>query len=93
MFSVKYQLFLNDMYHFSSTEILSYAMVKRYLEDLDFALSTEKQIRFNQRDDRLYLDLDWGKVTVDDYFLIDCYRLLNPDDFTRFTMTLSSKNT
>ena len=83
MFSVKYQLFLNDMYHFSSTEILSYAMVKRYLEDLDFALSTEKQIRFNQRDDRLYLDLDWASVTVDDYLVIDCYRLLNPDDFTR----------
>ena len=81
--SVKYQLFLNDMYHFSSTEILSYAMVKRYLEDLDFALSTEKQIRFNQRDDRLYLDLDWASVTVDDYLVIDCYRLLNPDDFTR----------
>ena len=71
------------MYHFSSTEILSYAMVKRYLEDLDFALSTEKQIRFNQRDDRLYLDLDWASVTVDDYLVIDCYRLLNPDDFTR----------
>ena len=44
-------------------EILSYAMTKRYLEDLDFALNTEKQIRFNQRQDRLYLDVDWGDVT------------------------------
>ena len=48
MFSVKYQLFLNDVYTFSSTEILSYAMTKRYLEDLDFALGTEKYIRFNK---------------------------------------------
>ena len=38
MFSVKYQLFLNDVYTFSSTEILSYAMTKIYLEDIDFAL-------------------------------------------------------
>ena len=58
-------------------------MVKRYLEDLDFALNTEKQIRFNQRQDRLYLDIDWASVSVDDYLVIDCYRLLNPDDFTR----------
>ena len=54
MFSVKYQMFLNDMYSFGSTEILTYAMTKRYLEDLDFMLNTEKQIRFNQRQDRLY---------------------------------------
>ena len=83
MFSVKYQLFLNDIYYWGSTEILTYAMVKRYLEDLDFALNTEKQIRFNQRQDRLYLDIDWASVSVDDYLVIDCYRLLNPDDFTR----------
>lgn len=83
MFSVKYQMFLNDMYYFGSTEILTYAMTKRYLEDLDFMLNTEKQIRFNQRQDRLYLDVDWGAVTKDDYLVLDCYRLLNPNDFTR----------
>ena len=83
MFSVKYQMFLNDMYYFSSTEILTYAMTKRYLEDMDFALNTEKQIRFNQRQDRLYLDVDWGDVTKDDYLIIDCYRLLDPNTFTR----------
>jgi|TARA_R100000482_G_scaffold75591_1_gene29260 hypothetical protein len=83
MFSVKYQLFLNDMYYFGSTEILTYAMTKRYLEDLDFALTTEKQIRFNQRQDRLYLDIDWESVVVDDYLVIDCYRLIDPNDFPR----------
>ena len=83
MFSVKYQLFLNDVYTFSSTEILSYAMTKRYLEDLDFALGTGKYIRFNKRQDRLYLDFDWGAASKDDYLIIDCYRLIDPNDFTR----------
>ena len=83
MFSVKYQLFLNDIYYWGSTEILTYAMTKRYLEDIDFALNTEKQIRFNMRQDRLYLDIDWGSVNVDDYLIIDCYRLIDPNDSTR----------
>ena len=83
MFSVKYQLFLNDVYTFSSTEILSYAMTKRYLEDIDFALGTEKYIRFNKRQDRLYLDFDCGAASKDDYLIIDCYRLIDPNDFTR----------
>ena len=58
-------------------------MVKRYLEDLDFALNTEKMIRFNMRQDRLYLDIDWGSVTADDYLIIDCYRTLDPNEYSR----------
>ena len=61
------KLFLNDIYYWGSTEILTYAMTKRYLEDIDFALNTEKAIRFNQRSDRLYLDLDgdlYRSVTI-----------------------------
>ena len=83
MFSVKYQLFLNDIYYWGSTEILTYAMTKRYLEDIDFALSTDKFIRFNQRQDRLYLDFDWGSATADDYLIIDCYRMLDPNSYSR----------
>ena len=83
MFSLKYQLFLNDLYFFNSMEMLSYAMTKTYLSDIDFLLNTEKQIRFNQRQDRLYLDVDWGNVTVDEYIILDCWRLLDPNDFTR----------
>ena len=83
MFSVKYQLFLNDIYYWGSTELLTYAMTKTYLEDINFLLTTEKQIRFNKRMDRLYLDIDWGSVSKDDYLVIDCFRQLNPDDHSR----------
>jgi len=83
MFSVKYQLFLNDVYFFGNTELLSYAMTKTYLEDLDFLLNTHKQIRFNQRMDRLYLDIDWESVTVGDWLILDCFRTLDPNDYTR----------
>ena len=83
MFSVKYQLFLNDIYFWGSTELLTYAMTKTYLEDINFLLTTQKQIRFNQRSDRLYLDIDWGSVTAGDYFVIDCFRATNPSDYAR----------
>jgi hypothetical protein len=83
MFSVKYQLFLNDIYYWGSTEILTYAMTKTYLSDIQFLLTTEKQIRFNQRMDRLYLDVDWGSLAVGDFIIIDCFRALNPNDYTR----------
>ena len=82
MFSVKYQLFLNDMYFFGSMELLSYAMTKTYLSDIDYLLNTEKQIRFNQRQNRLYLDVDFGALSKDDYLVIDCWRIVDPADFS-----------
>jgi hypothetical protein len=83
MFSIKYQLFLNDLYYFNSVELLQYAMVKTYLEDIDFLLTTDKQIRFNKRQNRLYLDIDWGAQSKDTFIVIDCYRILDPNDFTK----------
>ena len=83
MFSVKYQLFLNDIYYWGTTELLSYAMVKTYLEDLDFLLNTQKQIRFNKRQDRLYLDVDWSSLRNGQYVIIDCYSTLDPNDYSR----------
>ena len=82
MFSIKYQLFLNDLYYFNSIELLQYSMVKSYLEDIDFLLTTDKQIRFNKRQNRLYLDIDWGSQSKDQYIVIDCYRILDPNTFT-----------
>ena len=81
MFSIKYQLFLNDLYQFNSIDLLQYSMVKTYLEDIDFLLTTDKQIRFNQRQDRLYLDIDWKTESVGDWIIIDCYRALDPSTF------------
>ncbi len=84
MFSLKYQLFLNDIaFNWGTTELLSYAMTRTYLSDIDFLLNTEKQIRFNQRQDRLYIDIDWAETNVGDWLIIDCWRALNPTDYTR----------
>ena len=79
MFSIKYQLFLNDLYYFNSVNLLQYAMTKTYLEDIDHLLTTEKQIRFNMRQDKLYLDIDWGAEQVGDFIVIDCFRALDTE--------------
>ncbi len=83
MFSIKYQLFLNDIYQFNSVDLLTYAMTKSYLEDIDFLLTTEKQVRFNKRQDRLYLDIDWGAQSKDTYLVLECYRALDPESFSQ----------
>ena len=83
MFSIKYQLFLNDLYYFNSVELLQFSMVKSYLEDIDFLLTPERQVRFNKKQNRLYIDMDFNSMNTEDFIVIDCFRALDPDDFTK----------
>ena len=83
MFNINYQLMLNDVYFFSSMELMGYTLTKRYLEDLDHILHPEKQIRFNRRQSRLYLDVDYSSMQPNDWLIIRCYRVLDPNDYTK----------
>ena len=82
MFSMKYQMFLNDIFYWGTTDILSYSMGRSYLETLNFLLNTHKAIRFNQRQDRMYLDVAYDDLIVGDYLIIDCWKVLNPNEAT-----------
>jgi hypothetical protein len=83
LFNIKYQLFLNDLYYWGSLELLSYTMVQRYLEDINWILTPEKAVRFNKRGDRLYLDLNWADLVPGNYIVIDCYRTMDPTESTK----------
>ena len=83
LFDVRYQLRLNDLYDFSSTSIINYDVVLRHLDFLDHILVGEKPYRFNQHDNRLYIDMDWkNDLAVDEYLVIECYRKLDPTVYT-----------
>jgi hypothetical protein len=83
LFDVRYQLRLNDLYDFSSTSVINYDIVLRHLDFLDHILVGEKPLRFNQMDNRLYVDMDWGEdLQVGEFLVIECYRKLDPATFT-----------
>src|SRR5210317_90772 len=83
MFDVRYQLRLNDLYDFSSTSIIHYDMALRHLDFLDHILVGEKPVRFNQYNNRLYIDMDWNfDIQVGEYLIIECYRKLDPTVMT-----------
>jgi len=83
LFDVRYQLRLNDLYDFSSTSVINYDIVLRHLDFLDHILVGEKPLRFNQHDNRLHIDMDWNNdLQVGEYLVIECYRKLDPEQFT-----------
>jgi hypothetical protein len=82
MFDIRYQLRLNDLYDFSSTSIIHYQMTMQQLDMLSHVLVGEVPIRYNQHQNRLYLDMDWEQITVGEFLIIECYRKIDPETYT-----------
>ena len=85
IFNVKYQYMLSgvNLWGGAGFDLLSYSMTMSYLETMNFLLNTHKQIRFNQRSDRMYLDVDWNNLQEDEFLIIECYRGLDGEDYSR----------
>ena len=84
MFDVKYQLRLNDLFDLSSTSVIQYQMAMDNLDLLEHILVGEQPIRFNQHQNRLYIDADWENdfTAGEDYIIVECYRKLDPTTYT-----------
>jgi hypothetical protein len=83
MFDLKYQMRLNDLWDFTSTTMINYSMLYQHLDMIDHLLTGEIPIRFNQHQNRIYLDMNWeNQIPEDQYFIIECYRKLDPTTYT-----------
>ena len=83
MFDIRYQMRLNDLYDFTSTQFYHYYMIQQHLGTIDFLLEGLKPTRYIATQDRLYLDMDWTTdVVIDQYILIKAWRALDPTTWT-----------
>ena len=85
MFDIRYQIHLNDLYSLGFMGSLAeYVMSMQYLDMLDNVIdSDEKQINFDMHKNQLDIFMSWSEeVEVDDFLVVECYRILDPDTYT-----------
>lgn len=78
MFDIQYQMRLNDLYTFTSTSIIHYDIMMKHLALLQFEFNTDPGIEFTRHQGQLRINHDWNNVAVGDYYIIECYRILDP---------------
>lgn len=79
LFDLQYQLRLNDLYDLTSTSLIYYKTVMSHLALLDLELNGHPQFRFNRRQSKLFLDMNWDTdVVLGDFIVVECYRALDP---------------
>ena len=66
---------------FYGGDMISYYMAQMWRETYDFMFNPKSMIRFNKRQDRLYLDINWNRLGAGKVIIIDCYRALDPEHF------------
>jgi len=83
LFDIRYQILLNDLYSLQSTDIIYYSQVKTQLQMINDLLVGIKPMQFNKNMNRLYVSMDWKTdVSVGDFMVVECYRILDPNTFT-----------
>jgi hypothetical protein len=76
---------LNDMFSLGYMgSLLEYSMAQQYLSTLDLVIDNDnKFISFDRHRNRLRIDMAWSEeVSVNDYLVVECYRIIDPDTFT-----------
>lgn len=79
LFNLRYQIHLNEVYDWSSSRLQNYVMSMERIALLDEILTGKQMIRFSRHTDKMYIDMDWERVAVGEYIIIECYRVLDPD--------------
>jgi hypothetical protein len=83
MFDLRYQLRLHDLYDFTSVSYVSYEITMQHIRTLNLLFSGTPQFRFNRKQNKVFLDIDWARDLIPgQYVIIECYRTLNPSTIT-----------
>jgi hypothetical protein len=83
LFNLRYQIHLNDLFNFASANITPYVMAMRHIETIEEVFVGQQPIRFSRHTNKLNVDMDWtgGDVKVNDFVILDCYRVIDPEEF------------
>lgn len=81
LFSIRYQIALNDLYSLTSVSLVPYYMAREHIELFSELLVGLQPIRFNRHTNKLYVDMDWDTLNVGIFLLIEAYEIVDPQEY------------
>jgi hypothetical protein len=83
LFNIRYQIALNDLYTLTSVSMVPYYMALQHVQFLEQFLVGKQPIRYNRIINRCYIDMDWNIINEGDYLILECYQVVDPNDYSR----------
>lgn len=82
LFNIRYQIALNDLYTLTSVSMVPYYMTMQHLALISELLVGQQPIRYSRHKNKLYVDMDWDKIKVGEFLLIEAYEIVDPTVYT-----------
>ena len=82
MFNIRYQIALNDLYQLTTVSLLPYYMAMQHLGTITELLVGQQPIRYNRHTNKMHIDMDWTKIDVGQFLLVEAYEVIDPDTYT-----------
>jgi hypothetical protein len=74
MFSMKYQMYLNDFYALYKAESLQYfVQMQQYLSEVDALLNGIQPIQYQRHGNKLFIDTSFSELQVGQYIMAEAY--------------------
>jgi hypothetical protein len=78
MFSMKYQMYLNDFYALYKAESLQYyVQMQQYLQEVDALLNGIQPIQYQRHGNKLFIETNWKDLQVGQFIMAEVYVSLN----------------
>lgn len=81
IFNINYQIALNDLYTLTSASMIPYYMLREKLGLMQEMLVGQQLIRYERHRNRLHVDMNWDKVKVGQFLIVEAYEVVDPDEF------------
>jgi hypothetical protein len=85
MFTFQYQYALDAIAGMGTTgiELTPYYLTRLQMAGIQEMLIGKQPIRYNRHMDTLFIDMDWGRVPVGQYIIIEAYQVIDPNVFPK----------
>jgi len=80
MFDIRYQIALNDLYQYMNDTVVPYYMNRMYLSLIEELFVGKQPIRYNRHDNKIYIDMDWNRIDVGNWLIVEGYLEIGPND-------------
>ncbi len=81
LFSLSYQFAQSDFLSSAlQGSMVPYWMAMTHIELVQQVLIGQQPVRFNQNTDRVYIDMDWNRVAVGSYIILEGYQAIDPEE-------------
>ena len=82
LFNIRYQIALNDLYTLTSFAMTPYYMAMQHIQFLEYMLVGKQPLRYNRHVNKLYIDMDWDRLSTNEYLIVEAYEVVDPATYT-----------